>query len=762
MARLIPFEFSKIWRKRSFALSVCVLLSLHLFLMWYHSLPGEWTPPLVAYKELQAELSGKSEEEKGKRIAKYKETIDGVCLVQDILAMQSFENEMGNALAEQEMRDNPGVFERYYGLYESGGYLKFTDSIEQERAFVDEIYEEWQKVAGYGEYLRLVQENKNTLGEVSIFGGQTRDTYSSRNLEKSAADYERLSDRQIRFVPSKGLTLAMESVWIDLFLFLGTMLFVGSLITEEKEKRLFFITRSTKYGMVHSMASKLAALLIHCVLLTVLFYLASLVFFGQSTGGFDLTAGLQSAAVYMESSLSVSILGYIVLSVLTKAFLLFGIGAWLTVFCILFRIAALPFLVGAGIAGGSALLYYLIPSGSVFAIFQYMNPVGLMKTENLYGGYLNFNLFGYPVSRLHLSLLLILLIGAAGVGVSLPLFCRMKNFELRKLQLPFFVPFCPHTNILRHEAYKILVTNRAGFLLLLFAALLAYRSLDRTYAPSTFEQYYGDLMTELEGGITEEKEKLILSEQARYEEAFRQIERIDAMAAAGDLSDDAADSLKAQANLTLAFYPSFCRVRQQYEHIKAYGGNFIYDTGYRYLFGILEDAFPVDFLILSVGIILAASGAAPMEYQSGSLLLLCATKAGRQKILFRKVFVCGIAAAMLALIPVLCRAYRISSVYPIRVFGADIWNVYPVTGFFASVPLGWFLLAFVLAQLLAAVLTALSTMALSVWRKDQAQTIFFGLLILVVPMVLNLLGFEITKWFSLYPLYGWTGMAPAL
>ena len=69
MLRLIPFELSKIWRKRSFLLSVCILLLIHLFLLWYTTLPNEETPPLSAYKTLCAELSGKSETEKDRYIS---------------------------------------------------------------------------------------------------------------------------------------------------------------------------------------------------------------------------------------------------------------------------------------------------------------------------------------------------------------------------------------------------------------------------------------------------------------------------------------------------------------------------------------------------------------------------------------------------------------------------------------------------------------------------------------------------------------------
>ena len=113
MFRLIPFELGRIWKKRSFILSVCMLLLIHVFLLWYTSLPNEQTPPLSAYKKICAQLDSMSEEEKAEYIMDLKETIDGVCFVQNILAMQSFQNEMGNIFVKQEMERNPGVFEAY-------------------------------------------------------------------------------------------------------------------------------------------------------------------------------------------------------------------------------------------------------------------------------------------------------------------------------------------------------------------------------------------------------------------------------------------------------------------------------------------------------------------------------------------------------------------------------------------------------------------------------------------------------------------------
>lgn len=760
MLRLIPFELSKIWGKHKFLLSICVLLLIHLFLLWYTTLPNEETPPLSAYKQLRAELSGKNETEKTSYIAGLKDTIDGIGFVQEILSMQSFQNEMGTTLAAQELQHNPGLFDRYYDLYQSGDYLIFTNSPEQEKNFIDEIYAEQQKVSGYGAYLHSIQETKNTLSSISVFeeSSGNRSSYSSRNLQKSAADYAELSDRNIRFTPSKGISSAMQSAWTDLLLVLGMMLFVGNLITEEKAKKLLLITRGTKHGILHSMMAKLTALLIHSFLITALFYTVSLVFWGQSAGWFPPNASLQSIAAYMESSLPINISEYILLSILTKSLILFGIGAMLTLFCIRSDLAALPFLAGTGIVGAGALLYYLIPAGSTGSIFKYLNPVGLMKTENLYGKYLNFNLFGYPVSRLSLSLGLIFLICTTGIVGSLVLFCRMQNFEVKKPRLLFSVPLKPHNKILRHEGYKFLITNRAIFILLLFSILLTCRSFNHTYIPSVNEQYYQSLMTELEGELTNEKELLILSEKVRYEEALQKIEQIDEMINSGELNADTADTLKAQANMTLAFYPAFQRAEDQYEHIKTEGGRFIYDTGYLYLFGILGEAFSVDFLLLSIGILIAVSGSVSMEYQSGSLFLIGATRAGKRRVLMCKAIICALAALMLALIPILCRICRISSVYPMQNLETIIQNIPRFRGFAVPMPILCFILIFAFSQILSAIFVAWITTAISLWRKNQAQTIFFALLFLAVPMLLKLLGFEIAKWFSLYPLYGWSGM----
>ena len=86
-----------------------------------------------------------------------------------------------------------------------------------------------------------MQGNKASLSGISIFGNQDKNNFSTRNIEKSAEDYAALSDQNIRWMPSKALSVSMENIWTDLFLILSVFLFAGNLIFEEKEKKLFYI-----------------------------------------------------------------------------------------------------------------------------------------------------------------------------------------------------------------------------------------------------------------------------------------------------------------------------------------------------------------------------------------------------------------------------------------------------------------------------------------------------------------------------------------
>ena len=394
----------------------------------------------------------------------------------------------------------------------------------------------------------------------------------------------------------------------------------------------------------------------------------------------------------------------------------------------------------------------------MLAAAKYMNITGILKTEQLYGSYLNLNLFGHPVSRLTLSWCVILFLAAVGILASLLLFSRGKSLELKKVRISVRSRFRPHANLFRHECYKIMITNRALLILLVFGILLGCREGSRQYQPSVKEQYYRDMMLKLEGELTDEKEHLVLAEEARYEEAFARLEEIEEMESAGTISENAADGMKAEWYAVTAFYPAFQRMQQQYQRICEKGGSFIYDTGYLYLFGTMDDGFFINLLLLSLCIVLSFGNVISMEYQKGAWNLLGATGFGRKKICFRKIGVSVLFASLLAVIPFVCRAFFVSQVYPLHGLTGAVQDIPYCEGFALPVPVLGFLALLAASQILAVVGITLVVLGISWWRKNYVQAVFFGVLLLVIPLVLKLLGLEFAGWISVYPLYGWTAV----
>ena len=240
MTALIRFELQKVWRKGSFLGLMALLLLLNVFFLWYLNQPTGDEPPLFAYKAVCQDISGMTEQEKLIYIRNLKERADGLSLVEQVQSLYSQGSESGDSLADQLKDGNSDLYEKYEELYRTGDYLVYTDSLAKERTLLDELYEEISAVSDYEDYLAAVQERNHQLGGISIFQSSgSKETFSSRNTAKSAADHAGLSSANIHWFPSKGITMAVESQVTDLLLLLSVFLFVGQLITEEKGKGLW-------------------------------------------------------------------------------------------------------------------------------------------------------------------------------------------------------------------------------------------------------------------------------------------------------------------------------------------------------------------------------------------------------------------------------------------------------------------------------------------------------------------------------------------
>ncbi len=754
MWSLIYFELKKIWNKKSFVFITCLLLIINIFFLWYTNLENEKRPSLSSYKMFQTEILNMSESEKEEYVRKFKKDIDGIYFVIDLLNMQK--NEIGSSFVEQELNANPRVFETYYEIYKSGNYLHFTSSLEQEQIFINEIYNEQVKVSGYDDYLEGIKKDKGKLEGISIFNNQDENNFSTRNIKKSAKDYSGLNSSNVKFIPSKTIVSTIENIGTDILLILITFLFIGNLITEEKEKKLFYVTRSTKYGVVHSIFAKIIALFIHCIIFSILLFSINYLFFGIFGGFNDLGIKLQSLAPYMESNFNGSILEYLIISILTKGIVVFGIGTIITAICIISDSMILPYMVGISFLGISWLFYKIIPAVSNLNIIKHLNIFGILKTENLYGSYLNFNFFEYPISRITFSWIMIVGLLGLGIFLCIKFFLKGKSLELKRSTKNFILKFKPHTSLFKHELYKILITNKGIIIILIFSLLICYNELQRRYSPSLQEQYYQNIMLKLEGKPTEEKTELIKTEKSRFDEAFSKISEIDEQIAKGEINDTTGEAMKVKWYSITAFYPTFEKVLEQDKYVKENDGNYIYDTGYLYLFGVMDEGILNDFILLTLSIIFMFCNVMAIEYQNKAVNILQATNKGKKAIIKTKVKATIIIVLLFCILPFVCRFISVSSTFPINGFLLSAKDISIYHNLSSGILVIGLILLKIFIQVFSGIILAMLILTISAWKKNNVQTIFLGLLILFVPLVLVLLGFEYMRLFSLYPLYSYT------
>ena len=754
MWSLIYFELKKIWNKKSFVFITCLLLIINIFFLWYTNLENEKRPSLSSYKMFQTEILNMSESEKEEYVKKLKKDIDGIYFVIDILNMQK--NEMGSSFVEQELNENPGVFETYYKIYKSGNYLHFTSSLEQEQIFINEIYNEQVKVSGYDDYLEGIKKDKGKLEGISIFNNQDESNFSTRNIKKSTKDYSELNSSNVKFIPSKTIVSTIENIGTDILLILITFLFIGNLITEEKEKKLFYVTRSTKYGVVHSIFAKIIALFIHCIIFSILLFSINYLFFGIFGGFNDLGIKLQSLAPYMESNFNGSILEYLIISILTKGIVVFGIGTIITAICIISDSMILPYILGISFLSISWLFYKIIPAVSSLNIIKHLNIFGILKTENLYGSYLNFNFFEYPISRITFSWIMIVGLLGLGIFLCIKFFLKGKSLELKRSTKNFILKFKPHTSLFKHELYKILITNKGIIIILIFSLLICYNELQRRYSPSLQEQYYQNIMLKLEGKPTEEKTQLIKAEKSRFDEAFSKISEIDEQIAKGEINDTTGEAMKVKWYSITAFYPTFEKVLEQDKYVKENDGNYIYDTGYLYLFGVMDEGILNDFILLTLSIIFMFCNVMAIEYQNKAVNILQATNKGKKAIIKTKVKATIIIVLLFCILPFVCRFISVSSTFPINGFLLSAKDISIYHNLSSGILVIGLILLKIFIQVFSGIILAMLILTISAWKKNNVQTIFLGLLILFVPLVLVLLGFEYMRLFSLYPLYSYT------
>ena len=274
-------------------------------------------------------------------------------------------------------------------------------------------------VAGYADYLEAVSEQAERMSNSSVFG-KNKNSFTYRNIQKTARDFEALSG----VTPEFGGNRAIER-WLDFniqdALYLFAVLIVILAFFEERRSGLLTLVRSCPSGRKKLALSRLAVLFIWSAAFTVLIYAGTLITAFALYGGTDtLSHAVQSIESFRTCTLRVTIGEWIGLYFAAKLVCGFLIGLIFWFVLSFLSQTQLAWLAIIAILAAEYAAWAFIPSQMALSVFRYVNIFSYIFPAEALGKYVNMNFFGLPVGVLDLLIVLFVLLTAAlSIGVVL-------------------------------------------------------------------------------------------------------------------------------------------------------------------------------------------------------------------------------------------------------------------------------------------------------------------------------------------------------
>lgn len=401
---------------------------------------------------------------------------------------------------------------------------KYTGSLYHDSRLYKRVIAEIESTLGYEEYLveiELTKKRYEALGSLV-----DRDNYVYRNLMKSATLYEGLRPIELVLEQSAGVTMATGSDVTD-FLAFALFLFFGiNVWLKEKEQGMLGVIRTAKNGRARLALTKIVTLVMVCVSCSALLYISNMVIAEKYYGLGDLSRSIVTVDEYRGTLWRISVKDFLTYNLAFKLVTFVWLALFMSIICVGVAGSMAAFGTIAFMCAGSYALYTKIPALSAWAVFKYLNPFGIIKTELIFQEFRGINIFGWPFDYRKCVAVMLVTGFILFAFVTVRLFVRMPVMSVNyfakltgRVQAVFIKARrrleC-HVSITGHEFHRIFVSG--GIILVVLVALVIQVSSNKAYTvgysslSEYFERYY---LEELSGAVTDEKVAFIASEEER-------------------------------------------------------------------------------------------------------------------------------------------------------------------------------------------------------------------------------------------------------
>ncbi|MBE5949359.1 MAG: hypothetical protein E7261_10065 [Lachnospiraceae bacterium] len=483
------------------------------------------------------------------------------------------------------------------------------------------VLEEYETIMGYDAYLKELRDNASKMLGASIF--VKKDSFSYRNIESMIESYREMEGVKSSPSPSLGVESATSSAVTDLIALVVIIYICVHFWLRDREGGTMLLIRTTPVGRTALVWYKL-------FLLTIVVFVLNLLLNGGNLLGSELVYGLGdldreliSVIEYRRTVFKLSVKEYLLLFMVCKYLAYMAVALLVSAIFCSSKTTLTGFVGVVGTVLVSVILYYFIAASSVWQALKYINPCGLMRTEDYLGDYINISVFKQPV-----ELCVCMVVFFVILAIVCTILIARKFVELKKnLMIPDFIKFIirchikltnslvKHVGVLLHEVQKILFTYGVFIVLVLYTALQIWQSstVKRGFIDDA-RAYYASYMTELEGEYTYEKEEYVRGMLANAEDSYEK--------------------------------KGIQMVLEKMEYLKQSGGYILYEGGWNELTAAYTDRENLtETIYLTIAMILTLSFVFSADRQYGMYKLVTTTKNGQQRLQVYRVIV-GFVIAM--------------------------------------------------------------------------------------------------------------------
>lgn len=527
---LIGYEIGKLFSKKLFPACLILFLLANVFVL-YHAQINDYPHQLIKENQLMYDGYLEKTERLTNKEAKamLEKEINILTIVEDLKLYEEMEEEnkvFFKYLIDQHKVNSPVEYKKA---------LKIKDEITDGNEVISLLQDIQNKVEYIGEYDTFIGEMQSRADKQLTFAIFSKPgTFSYNNIEKTPLDFQKLKGIELKAGNDLALETSTNFPLTDFMVFALIILMCISLFTYEKEKGLYNLVRSTRYGRFSTIVSKLVVVVVFTVAISIVYYSSSILTCGFYSGFGDLSRNIQSAEMFLNCNLELTVGRYLVLWIIGKIVVMCTVSLLLALVFVVIKNTSLVFVTVGGVMVTEYTLYITIDSNSLFNHVKYINFFYMLNGNNIFGNYMNLNFFSVPINYTFVCILFLLIISFISLIISCTMFVK-ENQVAGNLSLPIiqnirekFSKTSGSVKIINGESFKHYKGSFVAFALI-FLTFYAYNTyttdIDIVYQNAS-ESAYSEYMEILQGELTQGKVNFIKQEQKHLANVKKDISKV--------------------------------------------------------------------------------------------------------------------------------------------------------------------------------------------------------------------------------------------